>query len=149
MTFWRRIVMAVLSLAVIANVGMAASAQALTVSTRPITTVAACGGGVVQDLFGLQPWYACLSKNDDGSPKITKLTDLLLIIFPVVEWLIKIAMYVAIFMTFYMLFKIAMARGDSSKLAGAMGGIRDAIIGLVIALVSVGIVNFISSGIAK
>ncbi len=129
----------------------AAPVGAITQPTMaPVTQVGVCGS-TVGNLFGLQPWYACLQqKYGDSGRKVQfrSLGDLLLVIFPVVDWLVKIAMYTAIAFIFYMLFKLAMARGDTSKIAGATGGIRDAIIGLVIALVSVGIVNFIANGIA-
>jgi hypothetical protein len=116
-----------------------APAQAMT----PVTQVAACAAGA-SNFFGFQPWHACLPKNSDGSPKLTKLTDVFKIAFPIVEWIIKAAAYVAIGMIFYMLFKIATSRGNASQYGTAIGGIRDAIIGLIIAMLSVAILNFIA-----
>ena len=112
-------------------------------SASPLTSIACLG---TNGLFGFQPWYSCLPKAADGSPKITKLTDIFLVLFPLVESIIKLAVLVAAGMIFFMLFKIITARGDSGKIATAIGGIRDAIIGLVIAMISVALVKFIAGG---
>jgi hypothetical protein len=103
----------------------------------------ACSSTVGQ-FFMVQPWYSCLPKDDAGNPKITKLTDLLLVVFSLVESLVKVAAYVAVFIIFFMIFKMLTARGDTGKIASAGLGIRDALIGLAIALSSVAIVNFVS-----
>lgn len=118
-------------------------------ATTPATQVAVCGNGF-GNFFGFQPWYACLQQKygDTGTGKvqIRSLNDIFLVLFPVIESIIKVAVLVAASMIFFMLFKIITARGDSGKIATAIGGIRDAIIGLVIAMISVGVVNFIASG---
>lgn len=108
-----------------------------------MTQVGVCTTGV-GNFFGFQPWYACLPTDDKGKPQIKSLNDIFKVLFPVVESIIKLAMYVAIGMIFFMLFKIATANGNSSTLASALGGMRDAVVGLIIAMVSVGIVNFIA-----
>lgn len=113
-------------------------------ASAPLTQPAICASSPWSNFFGFQPWYACLQKDSDGKPKITKLTDLFLIAFPVVESIIKLAMYVAIGMIFFMLFKMATANGNSSSFASALGGMRDAVVGLVIAMISVAIVGFIA-----
>lgn len=138
-----------LAIAVAVSMIVPASAVALPTTsqvTAPTQQVAACASGIV-NFFGIQSWHACLPKTDDGSPKITKLTDLLLIVFPIVDALIKIAVYVTIVYIFWMIIKIIMARGESGKVAQASLGIRDAVIGLVIALVAVAIVNFIAGAV--
>ena len=112
-------------------------------AASPATQVAVCSSGA-GNFFGFQPWYACLPKDDKGNPKITSQNDIFKILFPVVESIIKLAMYVAIGMIFFMLFKIATANGNSNTFATALGGMRDAVIGLIIAMVSVAIVNFIA-----
>lgn len=112
-------------------------------ASSPATQVAVCSGGAA-NFFGFQPWYACLQKNPDGSPKLTKLSDVFLIIFPVVDWVIKASVFVAAGIIFLQLFKIATSRGNASQYGTAIGGIRDAIIGLVIAVLSVAILNFVA-----
>lgn len=116
-------------------------------SVRPLTQVAACGNGF-GDFFGFQPWYACLQQKygDQGTDRVQfrSLNDLFLIIFPVVDWLLKAAVFVAAGYMFLMLFKIATSRGNSSQYGTALSGIRDAIIGLVIAMMSVAILNFVA-----
>lgn len=118
-------------------------------AASPLTHVAVCSADSIANIFGFQPWYACLPQASDGSPKIESLSDIFKIIFPLVDSLVKIAVYVAAGFIFFMLFKIAMARGDSGKIATAISGIRDAVIGLIIAMVSVGIVNFIAGAFIK
>ncbi len=112
-------------------------------AASPVSQVAICSGGAA-DFFGFQPWYQCLPKNSDGTPKLTKLTDVLLIIFPIVDWVIKASVFVAAFVIFFMLSKIATARGNVSQYSTAISGIRDAVIGMIIAVISVAILNFIS-----
>lgn len=112
-------------------------------ASSPLTQVAVCSSGAA-NFFGFQPWYACLPKNSDGTPKLTKLTDVFLIIFPVVDWIMKAAVFVAAGVMFMQLFKIATSRGNASQYGTAIGGVRDAIIGLVITVLSVAILNFVS-----
>jgi hypothetical protein len=117
-------------------------ASALSVPTQQITQVAC--SSTVNAFFMIQPWYSCLPKDQNGNPKFTKLTDLFLVIFSLVESLVKVAAYVAVGVIFFMLIKMMVARGDTGKIASAGLGIRDALIGLVIALSSVAIINFVS-----
>lgn len=113
-------------------------------ASSPVTQVAVCSPNAGANFFGFQPWYACLQKNTDGTPKLTKLTDIFLIIFPVVDWIVKAAVFISAGMMFFMLFKIATSRGNSSQYSTALSGIRDAIVGLVIAVLSVAILNFVA-----
>lgn len=110
----------------------------------PEQIVAACPTPALKTFFGFQPWYACLGKAPDGSPTFTKLSDIFLIIFPLIDSLIKIGALVAIGVIFYMLIQMITARGDAGKIKSSVEGIRDAVIGLIICLVSVAIVQFIS-----
>lgn len=127
----------------VAFAGPSATASAAALPS-PVTQMAVCGSGWIGNLFGFQPWYSCLPTADDGTPQLKSISDIYLIAFVVVDWIIKAAAYVAAGMIFYMLFKIAMARGNVSQYSTAISGIRDAIIGLVIAMLSVAILNFIS-----
>ncbi|MFZ1812052.1 MAG: hypothetical protein WAU02_00815 [Candidatus Saccharimonadales bacterium] len=115
-------------------------------AVTPVTQVAVCDpGNAWGNFFGFQPWYACLEKDGKGKPMIKSINDLWKIAFPVVESIIKLAMYVAIGMIFFMLFKMVTANGNSSTYAQALGGMRDAVIGLIIAMISVAIVGFIAN----
>ena len=138
---------ALLSIGLLLLLATPASAAALSPAlSTPSKQVAVCATGAA-NFFGIQPWHACLPKGDDGSPQMTSINDIFLIIFPVVEALVKIAVYVAIFYIFWMIIKIFLARGDSGKVAQASMGIRDAVIGMIIALIAVAIVNFIASAV--
>ena len=115
-------------------------------AASPMSQVAVCSTGPA-NFFGFQPWYACLQQKygDTGTKvQVRKLTDLFLIIFPVVDWIIKAAVFVAAGVMFLMLFKIATSRGNVSQYSTAISGIRDAIIGLIIAVISVAILNFVA-----
>ena len=111
-------------------------------AASPVSQVAVCSNGA-ENFFWFQPWYACLQTNSDGSPKLTKLTDVYLIIFPIVDWILKSAVFVSAGMMFFMLFKIATSRGNASQYGTAIAGIRDAVVGLLISVLAVAILNFV------
>lgn len=123
-----------------------ATFPATVMAVSPARQLAVCGQGLA-NFFGFQPWYACLPKNDKGHYVITGLNDIFLIIFPVVESLVKASALVAVAYIFYMLILMIVARGDAGKIATAVSGIRDAVIGFIIALISIAIVNFIETGV--
>lgn len=104
--------------------------------------VAVCGSK--NSFFSISPWYACLPGGEQGEPRIEKLNDVFLIIFPVLEGLIKIGAYVAAAMIFYNIVSFITARGNPGKAGTAMTGIRDAVIGFIITLIAFAIVNFIA-----
>jgi hypothetical protein len=108
----------------------------------PVTQFAACTGG---SFFGFSPWYACLPKDADGHPKLTKLEDLWLIAFPLIETLIKAAGYVAVGFILWASVRFIKSQGNPGEIAAARDTIRDAVIGLVICLSSVAIVQFMAS----
>lgn len=119
-------------------------------ASSPVTQVAVCSPNAAANFFGFQPWYACLPTScpgggaSDGTPKLCSLTDIYKIAIPVVDWIIKGAVFVSAGVMFFMLFKIATSRGNASQYNTAISGIRDAVIGLVIALLSVAIMNFVA-----
>ena len=127
-----------LSLFVVLTLPFQASAAPL-----PAQQFAVCAQGAA-NFFMIQPWYACLDKDAQGNPTIGALTDLFKIIIPAVDSLVKVGAVVAVFVIFFMIFKMLTARGDTGKIASAGLGIRDAIIGLAICLASVAIVNFVA-----
>ena len=108
----------------------------------PVQQMAVCAKGA-PNFFMIQPWYACLDTKN-GQIVIDELSDLFKIIFPLVDSLVKIAAVVAVFIIFFMIFKMMTARGDTGKIASAGIGIRDSIIGLIIAISSIAIINFVA-----
>lgn len=111
-------------------------------AVAPAQQFAVCGS-TLGNIFGIQPWYACLQAKN-GSVSIKSINDVFLIIFPLVESLVKIGAYVAAFIIFFMLIKMVTARGNAGQIASAGEGIRDAVIGLIICIAAVAIVNFIA-----
>lgn len=131
---------AIVALMIVLTAVVALPAQAG--ATTPLSQMAVCGSGA-GNIFGIQPWYACLQARN-GSVSLKSINDVFLIAFPLVEALVKIAAYVAIFVIFFMLMKMVTARGNAGQIATAGNGIRDAVIGLIIAVSAVAIVNFIA-----
>lgn len=107
-----------------------------------VTQVAACTGGT---FFGFPPWYACLQKDATGGPKLTKLEDLWLIAFPLLESAIKAAGYVAIGFVIWGGIRFIKSQGNPGEITAARDTIRDALIGLVICISAVAIVQFMAS----
>lgn len=107
-----------------------------------VTQVAACSGG---SFFGFPPWYACLPKDASGSPKLTKLEDVWLIAFPLLETGIKAAGYVALGFIIWGSIRFMKSQGNPGEITAARDTIRDAVIGLVICISSVAIVQFAAS----
>lgn len=123
----------------------AAALLPVRVSAAPHTTVAACASDPWSNIFGFQPWYACLPGGSAGEPRLTSINDVFLVIFPLVDSLVKVGALVAAGIMFYMIINMITARGDAGKIKTSVEGMRDAVIGLIICLVSVAIVNFIAS----
>jgi hypothetical protein len=110
-------------------------------SSAPAHQVAVCTGN---NFFGFSSWDACLPRTSDGSPKITKLQDVWLVIIPLIEGLIKAAAYVGAAVMFFAIIRFITARGDMGKVKNAIETIRDAVIGLIICLLSIAIVQFVA-----
>jgi len=109
-----------------------------------VTQFAACDAG---NFFGFPTWYACLPKSADGSPKITKLEDVWLIAFPVLESMIKVGGYVAVGFIIWGSIRFIKSQGNPGEITASRDTIRDALIGLVICVSSVAIVQFIAGRI--
>ena len=123
-----------------------ASVPSSVAASSPARLVAVCASGAT-NFFGFQPWYACLQTTGPygtGDPKITSLNDIFLIIFPLVDSLVKVAVLVAVGIIMFMFIKMIFSNGNSSEVAKAALGIRDAAVGLIISLVSIAIINFVS-----
>ncbi len=108
----------------------------------PVTQFAACDAG---SFFGFPTWYACLPKDSDGHPKLTKLEDLWLIVLPLLEAAIKLAAYVAVGFVLWASIRFMKSQGNPGEITAARDTIRDAVIGLIICVSSVAIVQFVAS----
>lgn len=113
------------------------------VSAQSADKLAVCNSN--QSIFGFSPWYACLPGAGTGEPRIESINNVFLIIFPILESLVKAGAYIAAAMIFVSIVKMIIARGNPGKVATAAEGIRDAVIGFIITLIAVAIVNFIAS----
>lgn len=122
-----------------------ASVPSVVGALSPAKQLAVCGSGL-NNFFGFQPWYACLEQKY-GEIKIASINDIFLILFPALEWLVKAGALVAAGMIFYLLIMMMTARGNAGKIATAATGIRDAVIGFIICLISVALINFVQGAI--
>ncbi len=133
------ILVVVMGLGLLVNASSPVGAYA----ASPLSHVAAtCTGS---SFFGFPPWYACLPRDSQGGPVLSKLEDFWLIAFPLLETAIKIAGYTAVGFVIWGGIKLTKSQGDPGQISGARDTIRDAIIGLVICLSSVAIVQFLAS----
>jgi hypothetical protein len=108
-------------------------------------TAGACSG----QFFTFPAWHNGLPKDSDCRIKITSLNAIWVIGFNILNIGIQVAAYTAAFIMFFMIFKMLTARGDPGKISSAGLGIRNSIIGLIIALISVAIVQFVTNSIAS
>jgi len=101
--------------------------------------------------FGFPTWYKYLANNDtlkdaDGnitcSPKIAALNDIWLVVAAVIEILLRVAALAAIALIIYGAVTLIISRGEPDKIAKARGTMLNAVIGLVIAIVSTVVVSF-------
>jgi hypothetical protein len=130
-----------LSLALSVSAFIPAPARAASLPT-PITQFGACAAG---SFFGFPTWYACLPKDADGHPKLTKLEDIWLIAFPLLETAIKAAGYTAVGFMLWGGIRFIKSQGNPGEITASRDTIRDALIGLVICISSVAIVQFLAS----
>lgn len=108
--------------------------------------------------FGLVPWYHYLNsageldsscnviQNNDGSFNFTVLgthSSFLLIALAVVDDLLRIAGVVAVGFVIYAGIRYIMSQGSPDETAKAQSTLVNALIGLVIAMVAVGLVSFV------
>jgi hypothetical protein len=109
-------------------------------ATTPLTTVA-CN---VSNFFGFPSWDSCLRKKYGGELKITDINDVWLIVLPILEAVIRATGYIAVGFIIWGGIKYTKSQGDSKQTAAARSTILNAIIGLVIVILSVAIVQFVS-----
>lgn len=122
----------------------------MTVFAIATPALAACDSPVL----GIPPWYRGLTTGDceitpvggnAGQVSFTKF--IWTIALNVVQTLLVVVAYVTIFFIIKGGFNYMTSRGDSTSMAGAKQTIKNAVIGLVIALLSASIVNAITGAI--
>jgi len=128
---------------VVSGLFSAAPAKAMT-PPASVTQFAACDAG---SFFGFPTWFACLPKDATGHPKLTKLEDLWLVAFPVLESAIKLAGYTAVGFVIWGGIRFIKSQGNPGEITAARDTIRDALIGLGICVSSVAIVQFLAGRI--
>ena len=142
----RKSILHIIQTAVVSLAAIFATAVSplMTVATyaQPAEQMAVCASNA--GIFGFSPWYACLPGGNTGEPRIESLNDILLIIFPLLESLVKAGAYLAAAFIFYSIIRFILARGNVGKVNTAIEGIRDAVIGFIITLIAIAIVNFIA-----
>lgn len=109
------------------------------------TAGAACSGSDSR-VFGFPVWYKGLP-GTCKEPKIENLNDFWVIVMNFIEILILLVAYVAAGFILWGGFKYIKSEGDPGKIAEAKTAILYAIVGLVVALGSVAIVQFVQGGL--
>jgi len=121
----------------VAPVAQAAPLQQVTAT--PFQTMAGCPAV----LLTLPSWYRGLEGAGACNPKITKLTDLWIIVLNIVEMLIHLTTYAAAVYTMLGGFQYLTANGEPNKISGAKETITHALTGLIISVVAIAAINFI------
>lgn len=103
-----------------------------------------CGGDGVAGFLGFRAWDACLAHDATGAPQITALEDVWRIAIMVVEFFIKVAGYLAAGFIIWGGIKYVKSQGEPGETAQARQIINNALMGLIICLMSVAIVQFIA-----
>lgn len=113
---------------------------------NPPTTGGAggCGGGGVAGFLGFRSWDACLEHDANGVPQFKALEDVWKVAIIVVEFFIKAAGYMAVGFIIWGGIKYLKSQGEPGELTQARQIINNALMGLVICLLSVAIVQFIA-----
>lgn len=108
---------------------------------------AKCEGAAAR-MFTFPKWYKGLP-GSCAKPEIRQLNDFWVIVLNLVEVLLQAVAYVAAGFLVWGGFKYIKSQGDPGKISEAKMAIINAIIGLVIAMASVAIVDFVQGGIIQ
>lgn len=103
-----------------------------------------CGGNGVAGFLGFKSWDACLDHDSNGVPQIKSLDDIWKIAIILVEFIIKLAGYLAAGFIIWGGIKYVKSQGEPGETAQARQIINNALFGLIICLVSVAIVQYIA-----
>ena len=104
--------------------------------------------GAASKTFTFPKWYQGLP-GTCANPQIRQLNDFWVIVLNFIEILLQVVAYVAAGFLAWGGFKYIKSEGDPGKISEAKMAIINAIIGLVIALASVAIVDFVQGGIIQ
>lgn len=121
-------------------------AAAKPVFAWPVTQFAVCQQGVSNFLF-LEPWYACV-QDAGGTIKIDHLNDVWLIVLVIMDDALKLTAYIAVGFIIWGGIQYIKSQGEASNLSAAKDTIKNAVIGLIICLLSVALVQFIAGSIS-
>ena len=100
---------------------------------------------IASSFLGFPTWYEFLPKNpNDGSPRISSISDIWLILLAAIDILLRLAAILAVFVIIYAGFEFITSQGDPEKAKKARGTIINALIGLVISVTAATIVVFIA-----
>lgn len=106
-----------------------------------------CTPDKAHNFFSFPRWYEFLSGQPDGlggcTPAIHKLTDIWLIVLAVGQILLTLAGMLAVIYIIYAGFNYTMSQGDPEKTKNARAKILNALIGLVIVVLSAAAVRFV------
>lgn len=103
-----------------------------------------CGGGGVVGFLGFKSWDACLDHDSHGVPQIKSLDDIWKIAIILVEFIIKLAGYLAVGFIIWGGIKYVKSQGEPGETAQARQIINNALMGLIVCLLSVAIVQYIA-----
>lgn len=120
--------------------------------SAPQPVSAACSAGA--DILSFPTWYKYLPEDAELTavvgkckPKVQRFSDGILILLAIVEIMIRIAIYIATIMFIFGAIKLITSQGNPDGIKNGRNTILNALIGLVIALISVGLVNLIGTKI--
>jgi hypothetical protein len=115
-------------------------------------TTFAAGQCADKTFLGLLPWYHYLDLNSrcdfDASHPFTLLgrnSDLLFIALAIVDDLLRIAGLVAVIFIIYASIKYVISQGSPDETSQAKSTLINALVGLAVALVAVGLISFLGS----
>lgn len=136
-----------LALFMITAVALVPATAGMAIAAPQIRQVAACGTSVASFL-GLEPWWSCLEKKY-GQVELGQLSDIWLVVLVVLEDAIKLGGYIAVGFIIWGGIKYTKSQGNSSEIQQAQMVIKNAILGLVLTLLSVAMVEFVVAGLTR
>ena len=142
----RRIVMSLVFAFVVglAFIPKPAAAAAVFDGGNPYAGGCVDNGGVA-GFLGLKNWDAYLCKDSNGVPQFTDIVDVWRVAVVVVEDMIKIAGYLAVGFIIWGGIKYLKSQGEPGETTQARQIINNAVMGLIIVIISVAIVQFIAN----
>lgn len=103
-------------------------------------------------IMGFPAWYKGLPcKTVNGSPVVDtsnmKIEKVWIVVLNILQWLIVAAGYIALYFIIWSGFRYILAQGQADQIKTAKNTLTNAVIGLVIVLISVGIVRTIQAAV--